>query len=471
MTEKSISNKLSELFDLYKSGALTKEEYEQLKGQILSDGGVNTLENVKNSEPEITKSTDKSIQVISQERGDKVENGKTQEPEITKSTDKSISRNKASRIWILAIISIVIIVATFFVFKTSLFQSKSGLTGLNTHAVKDVDGNVYKTVTIGTQVWMAENLKTTKYNDGTTIPLNPDVKAWEELTTPAYCWYDNDETANKDFCGALYNWHAVNTNKLCPTGWHVSTIEEWTTLITYLGGEDIAGGKLKETGTFHWKSPNTGATNETGFTALPGGYLHHLGTFKGNGGFNFWWTASLYDAIHAWNTNVSYNHSKVNRNNYMFQNGLSVRCIQDSNTATDRIPVSNNPIIENKTSDWDEATATKIILKELRTHSWEKIFPDTTKLTQKIVGFTKLSLSNSDVIVAVTLTNDTNSELSGVPSLFEFNNQNGWRLVKNQVGFGEFMENVKLNKIAQDNYCLMTSRSEGGAGQSWEYHQ
>src|SRR5450759_4787246 len=123
-----------------------------------------------------------------------------------------------------------------------------GLNGLQAQTVKDIDGNVYKTVTIGKQVWMVENLKTTKYNDGITIPLVIDNTAWTDLITPKYSWFNND-IANKEVYGALYNWYTVNTNKLCPKGWHIPTDEEWTTLTTYLGGEGVAGGKLKETGT------------------------------------------------------------------------------------------------------------------------------------------------------------------------------------------------------------------------------
>ena len=133
----------------------------------------------------------------------------------------------------------------------------------------DIDGNVYHTVTIGTQIWMVENLKTTRYNDGSPIPFVTDSSSWSNLTTPGYCWYNND-TTNKNTYGALYNWFAVNTGKLAPTGWHVPTDDEWTTLTTYLGGESIAGGKLKETGTTHWRTPNAGATNEIGFTASSG---------------------------------------------------------------------------------------------------------------------------------------------------------------------------------------------------------
>jgi len=189
--------------------------------------------------------------------------------------------------------------------------------------VTDIDGNVYKTVTIGTQTWMAENLKTTKYNDGTNIPNVTDSVTWAGLSTPGYCWYENN-IANKTTYGALYNWYAVNTAKLAPTGWHVSTYAEWTTLTN-----SVAGGKLKEIGTTHWDSPNTGATNETGFTALPGGIRYYDGQFDDVGSTGGWWGATEYATAHAFDWYMYYNSNLV----YGIYNfkvfGLSVRCIKD----------------------------------------------------------------------------------------------------------------------------------------------
>jgi uncharacterized protein (TIGR02145 family) len=203
-----------------------------------------------------------------------------------------------------------------------------GLTGLQAQTVKDNDGNVYKTVTIGTQVWMAENLKTTKYNDGTAIPLVTDDKVWDALTTPAYCWYKNDATANKNTYGASYNWYTVGTNKICPKGWHVPTDVEWTTLTTYLGGESVAGGKLKETGTTHWESPNTGATNESGFKALSGGD-RESGVFSYIGYSGYWWSATGTNATEARYRYMAYHGSKVERNSIFKKMGYSVRCLRD----------------------------------------------------------------------------------------------------------------------------------------------
>lgn len=142
--------------------------------------------------------------------------------------------------------------------------------------VIDIDGNVYHTVTIGTQTWMVENLKTTRYNDGSSIPNVTENTQWGNINTGAYCYYNNEPSYNNTY-GKLYNWYAVNTGKLAPTGWHIPSDDEWLTLINYLGGASVAGGKMKTTGnitdgTGLWETPNNGATNSSGFTALPSGY-------------------------------------------------------------------------------------------------------------------------------------------------------------------------------------------------------
>lgn len=199
----------------------------------------------------------------------------------------------------------------------------------NNSTVKDIDGNIYHTVTIGTQVWMAENLKVTKYNDGTAIPNVTNGTTWANLTTGAYCWYNN-EINNKSSYGALYNWYAVNTAKLCPAGWHVPSDAEWTTLTTYLGGEDIAGGKMKETGTTHWEFPNTGATNGSGFSALPGAYRFYNGYFNDVGYTGYWWSATESSTTtSAWYRDLSYIYSSVYRYYINKELGFSVRCVCD----------------------------------------------------------------------------------------------------------------------------------------------
>jgi len=196
------------------------------------------------------------------------------------------------------------------------------------NTVTDIDGNVYHTVTIGTQVWMLENLKVTKYNDGTAIPLVTDGTAWTDLTTAGFCWYDNDEATYKNAYGALYNFYAVNTGKLSPTGWHVPSDAELTTLTSYLGGESVAGGKLKEVGTTHWQSPNTGATNESGFTILPAGY-RYMSSFTTNGKNGFLWSTTEESGDYAWVRNIGYDRIDVSRYGGYKGTGWSVRCVKD----------------------------------------------------------------------------------------------------------------------------------------------
>jgi uncharacterized protein (TIGR02145 family) len=205
----------------------------------------------------------------------------------------------------------------------------TGFAGIQAQNVKDIDGNVYKTVTIGKQIWMAENLKTTRFNDGTAISLVAEDQAWGALTTPAYCWYNKDAAVNKSRYGALYNWYTVSSNKLCPKGWHVSTDAEWTTLTTYSGGENVAGGKLRETGITHWEKPNNGATNESGFTTLPGGYRNNHGAFANIGFFGFWWTATENVPTASWCRTMGCTGTNILRIFSLKKNGYSVRCIKD----------------------------------------------------------------------------------------------------------------------------------------------
>ena len=196
-------------------------------------------------------------------------------------------------------------------------------------SVTDIEGNEYKTITIGTQTWMMKNLRTTKYKDGTAIRLIKDSASWASLTTPAYCWYKNDEAAFKSTYGALYNWYTVTTGKLCPAGWHAPSDDEWNILTSNLGGELIAGGKLKERGTSYWVEPNTGATNESGFSALPGGFRYHDGVFFDLGFGGYWWSSKQYSTGDAFFRFLYYMDSTAFRFNNRKKNGFSVRCLQD----------------------------------------------------------------------------------------------------------------------------------------------
>ena len=194
--------------------------------------------------------------------------------------------------------------------------------------VIDIDNNIYHTVIIGSQIWTVENLKTTKYNDGTDIPNITDSVTWGNLASGAYCNYGNKEE-NAEIYGRLYNWAAVNTGKLAPIGWHVPTDAEWTTLTDYLGGEEIAGGKLKEEGTVHWKEPNLVETKVTGFNALPGGHRYFNGFWSGFGEAALWWSATEYDTYRAWFRSLGNDVTSIRRDPYFKGNGFSVRCVKD----------------------------------------------------------------------------------------------------------------------------------------------
>jgi uncharacterized protein (TIGR02145 family) len=194
------------------------------------------------------------------------------------------------------------------------------------------------TITIGTQVWSTKNLDVATYSDGTPIPQVTDPTAWASLTTGAWCYYNNDSGTGTTY-GKLYNWYAVagihdtdpNTpnKKLAPTGYHVPSDAEWSTLTTNLGGESVAGGKMKATGTTLWINPNQDATNSSGFTGLPGGNRYNNGTFSDIGYFGFWWSSSEFDATFAWDRDLFYGSGGAFRFNYSKTFGFSVRCLRD----------------------------------------------------------------------------------------------------------------------------------------------
>ncbi len=210
--------------------------------------------------------------------------------------------------------------------------------------VEDVDGNIYNTVTIGSQIWLKENLKVTHYPDNTPIPLVTDNTEWGDLsdngTDDAYCFYNND--ANSEY-GILYTWAAAmgdngvssTTNPsgvqgVCPDGWHLPSDAEWTELSDFLLGVGVAGGKMKETGTTHWNDPNTGATNESGFSGFAGGYrIHTSGTFNGIGTGGFWWSTSEYNSANIWTRSLSHVNTEIGVFDNYKSYGFSVRCVKD----------------------------------------------------------------------------------------------------------------------------------------------
>jgi uncharacterized protein (TIGR02145 family) len=197
-----------------------------------------------------------------------------------------------------------------------------------TGTVTDIDGNVYTTVTIGNQVWMAENLKTTRYNNGDSIPTGLSDNDWQNTTSGACAIYNNN-AANNSTYGKLYNWYAVNDPRnLSPGGWHAPTDAEWTTLVTYLGGDGVAGGKLKEAGTAHWNGPN-GASNKSKFTALPGGQRSWYGPYATLGTYGYWWSSSEGFASGSWGWTMVNSLDSVKRFNYTKKVGFSIRCLKN----------------------------------------------------------------------------------------------------------------------------------------------
>lgn len=206
--------------------------------------------------------------------------------------------------------------------------------------VSDIDGNVYNVVSIGNQCWMKENLKTTRYKNGTPIPTGLSDAQWQATTSGACADYNNDSTKTAVY-GKLYNWYAVaDTNGLCPTGWHEPEDWEWNVLVktidpsadTTCNGcsqSQTAGGAMKEIGLTHWASPNTGATNSSGFTGLPGGYRDGIGPYGSIGDYGYWWSATQNSTTYTHYRFLYYFDSGVYRGNDLKGNGFSVRCVRD----------------------------------------------------------------------------------------------------------------------------------------------
>ncbi len=193
--------------------------------------------------------------------------------------------------------------------------------------VTDIDGNVYKSITIGTQEWLSENLNVTRYRNGDIIPQVKDNEKWGKLTKGAWCYYDNDSINGKTY-GKLYNWYAVNDPRgLAPAGWHIQSDTEWTTLKDFLGGDSLAGGSLKATSL--WNRPNTGATNSSGFTAFPGGIRYPIGDFEWIVKFGSFWSSTEGDESNGWYHALSYSSSGVAPHLGSKERGFSVRCIRD----------------------------------------------------------------------------------------------------------------------------------------------
>ena len=199
----------------------------------------------------------------------------------------------------------------------------------STDSIFDIDGNVYATVVIGTQIWFVENLKVTRCRNGHEFSYVSDDTSWSVWADGAYCWCNND-SLNNELYGALYNFAAVaDSCGLCPKGWHVPTKSDWENLIASLGGDEIAGGKLKEVGIVHWNYPNVGATNESGFWGLPGGGRGQISGCGEIGEYATWWSSTPYNSTYAWHYGLYHKSSKMRYNPGHRASGFSVRCIKD----------------------------------------------------------------------------------------------------------------------------------------------
>jgi uncharacterized protein (TIGR02145 family) len=198
--------------------------------------------------------------------------------------------------------------------------------------ISDVEGNSYKTVYVGAQHWMAENLKAGRYNNGNLISKLTDNEQWRTSENGAWCNYKNDEFFEQKY-GKLYNWYVVsksmNGDNVCPTGWHIPNDSDWKQLSTYLGGEDKAGGAMKEVGFSSWGTPNTKATNISLFTALPGGNRSEYGEYNNVGKKGFWWSSTELGSVGANRFVISYDTESLNYENNSKKDGYSIRCIQD----------------------------------------------------------------------------------------------------------------------------------------------
>ena len=194
--------------------------------------------------------------------------------------------------------------------------------------VKDIDGNVYKTIKIGSQIWMAENLATTRFKNGDYIVPIIENNQWSQWHLPAWTFYPYEKGPNP--AGKLYNYYVIESPKgICPTGWHVPSDKEWNKLENYLGGRSIAGGKLKEEGSLFWQEKNEVSTLISGWNALPGGSRFHDGTFFGFGMLGSWWTSTEYGNQQAWSRFIYHFDKDITRNASLKTLGFSIRCIKN----------------------------------------------------------------------------------------------------------------------------------------------
>ncbi len=254
---------------------------------------------------------------------------------------------KKKKIWpVLIMVLVVLSVAAIWFLAGNNGVTKNDLNLVNSGKafVDPRDNQIYRQVTIGNQTWMAENLKAVKFIDGTPIPLIKDEKKWEMVQSPGYCWYENNKKINGEIYGALYNWFAVNTGKLCPAGWHVPSYDEWLQLKMFAGDsinwitrgdtvpiEEFAGRKLKEPSNIFWETAdNIYSTDEYGFSALPGGDRTIYGLFWGIGQMGCWWSSTEDSRENGRNVEMNFDKNYLTDIQQYKQTGMSVRCVKDN---------------------------------------------------------------------------------------------------------------------------------------------
>jgi uncharacterized protein (TIGR02145 family) len=260
----------------------------------------------------------------------------------------------------------------FLVLTLSAFSQVPG------NGVTDIDGNQYNTVIIGTQEWMKENLNVSKYSDGTPIPQVTDPTAWSNLTTGAWCYYNNDTSLGNTY-GKMYNWYAVagiwqaesnpptsaeiaSRKSLAPSDWNVPSVADWSSLFNYLGGNSVAGGKMKEAGLNHWLDPNTDATNSSGFTGLPGGYRPTNTIGQNLTGTGHWWCSDYLAPFAANFFQLTWTNGAVVNYTFDTRTGISVRWVKSSILGNETFSnqlfeVYPNPAKDQLTIDWNNNTS------------------------------------------------------------------------------------------------------------------
>ena len=215
-------------------------------------------------------------------------------------------------------------------YPSGLYYFNAGVWSKLSETTSYPNGTATPVQTICCQSWMTKNLDVVTYRNGDPIPKVTDNAAWAALTTGAYCYYNNDSATYAATYGKLYNWYAVNDSRgLAPEGWHIPTDFDWTTLENCLGGAAVAGGAMKETGTIHWTTPNTEATNISGWAGLPGGFRNDNGSFDAVGYNGYWWSSTEASTTSAWLRFLLYSFGIIDRFNYFKKDGFSVRCLRD----------------------------------------------------------------------------------------------------------------------------------------------